>query len=287
MKWSWKLGRFLGIDVHLHFTFLLMLGFIALRAVFSGGGWWGAVEGVGFMLALFGCVLLHEYGHALAARTVGVGTRDITLYPIGGVAQLERMPRNPWHELWVAAAGPLVNVVIAAGLFVWLGATNLFTPLDQLGFVQGSFAAQLLGVNVSLVLFNLLPAFPMDGGRMVRAVLALWLDYAQATRIAATLGKGFAVLFGLAGFWFGNFSLGLIALFIWFAASQEANAAEAPRPTVLNMGEVLYEPRYRPMGMPGWETASVAPPVRRVIWMTPDAQGRWRRVLFVQRSTRF
>lgn len=225
MKWSFKLVRLLGIDVHVHATFLLLVAFIGFTAAIGGGGWPAVVDNVAFLLALFGCVLLHEYGHALAARRYGIGTRDITLLPIGGLARLERMPDRPSQELWVALAGPAVNVVIAAGLAVWLWLDGSLSKLNSLAALEGSFAARLLGVNLFLVGFNLLPAFPMDGGRVLRALLAMKLEYARSTRIAATIGQGMAVLFGFAGL-FGNPMLLLIALFIWIGASEEAAAAE-------------------------------------------------------------
>ncbi|MCX7826685.1 MAG: site-2 protease family protein [Verrucomicrobiae bacterium] len=225
MKWSFKLGRILGIDVYIHFTFLLLLGFLGLAHWMAGRSIGAAATGVMFFLLLFGCVLLHEYGHALTARRYGIRTRDITLLPIGGVARLERMPDNPAHELWVALAGPAVNVAIAALLFGWLTLTGTWEPLSSLSATQGNLLERLLAVNVLLVLFNLLPAFPMDGGRVLRSLLALRLDYVRATRIAATVGQGMAVLFGFIGL-FGNPMLLFIALFVWIGAAQEASAAE-------------------------------------------------------------
>ena len=170
-------------------------------------------------------MLLHEYGHALAARRYGIATRDITLLPIGGVARLERMPEKPSQELVVALAGPLVNVVIAAGLFVGLKLGGYWQPLTSLSATSGNLLERLLVVNLFLVGFNLLPAFPMDGGRVLRAVLAMRMDYARATRIAATIGQGMAFLFGAVGL-FGNPMLLLIALFVWIGAAEEAAAAQ-------------------------------------------------------------
>ena len=225
MKWSFKLGRILGIDVYIHFTFLFLLGFIGLSQALAGGGLPAAVNSMIFFLCLFGCVLLHEYGHALMARRYGIPTKDITLLPIGGVARLERMPDKPMQELWVALAGPAVNVVIAAALGAWLTLTNTWEPISALGVTKGGLAERLLGVNIFLVLFNLLPAFPMDGGRVLRSLLALRMPYARATRIAARIGQGMAALFGFAGL-FGNPMLLLIALFVWIGAGQEAAAVE-------------------------------------------------------------
>jgi Zn-dependent protease/predicted transcriptional regulator len=225
MKWSWKLGRFVGIDVYMHVTFLLLVAFIAWSAYAKSGTVSGALEGVVYILALFGSVILHEFGHALTARRYRIPTRDITLYPIGGVARLERMPDKPIEELWVALAGPAVNVVIAAILFAWLSVTGGLSPLTQMGVLNGPLLERLLYANVLLVLFNLLPAFPMDGGRVLRALLALRLDYVRATQIAALLGQGMAVLFGFVGL-FGNPFLLFIAWFVWTAASQESGLVQ-------------------------------------------------------------
>ena len=226
MKWSFKIVRILGIDVFLHATFLLILAVIAMAHWTAHGSIAAVISGVGFFLALFACVLLHEYGHALMARRFGIATRDITLLPIGGVARLERMPDKPLQELWVALAGPAVNVVIALGLAIWLTVTGSWEPLSALSTSGGGFAERLLATNVFLVLFNMIPAFPMDGGRMLRALLALRMEYARATRIAATIGRGLAVVFGFVGL-FSNPFLLLIAVFIWIGATQEAAATDA------------------------------------------------------------
>jgi Zn-dependent protease len=225
MKWSWKIGTFGGIDVYMHTTFLLLIGWVVLTNWFQARTIEGVVGGVAFILALFLCVVLHEYGHALTARRYGITTRDITLLPIGGVARLERMPDDPRQELWVALAGPAVNVAIATILFAWLAGTSAFEPLESLSVSSGSFVERLLAVNVSLVLFNLLPAFPMDGGRVLRALLALRMEYVNATLVAAAIGQGMAFLFGFIGLFTNPFLL-FIALFVWIGAAQEAGMVQ-------------------------------------------------------------
>jgi len=225
MKWSWKIGEFAGTGVYMHTTFLLLIGWVALSSWLPTRSLSAALGGVAFILALFLCVVLHEYGHALTARRFGIKTRDITLLPIGGVARLERMPDDPKQELWVALAGPAVNVVIAAALFVWLQATNSLQSVSGLSLSGGSLIERLMAVNVSLVLFNLIPAFPMDGGRVVRALLALRMEYTRATQLAANLGQGFAFLFGLIGL-FTNPFLVFVALFVWIGAAQEASTVQ-------------------------------------------------------------
>jgi Zn-dependent protease/predicted transcriptional regulator len=206
-------------------TFLLLLGWVGASHWISGKSADAAAAGVGFILALFACVLLHELGHALAARKYGIPTRDITLLPIGGVARLERMPEKPVQELWVALAGPAVNVGIAAVLFAWLSLTHGWAPLGQLNVVSGPFVERLLMANVMLVLFNLIPAFPMDGGRVLRALLASRMEFAKATQIAAGVGQGLAFALGFIGL-FTNPMLVFVALFVWIGASQEASATQ-------------------------------------------------------------
>jgi len=201
MKWRWRLGEWFGIVVYMHATFLLLIGWVALSHFLAGEGLAEALNGILFILLLFACVVMHEYGHALTARRYGIQTRDITLLPIGGVARLERMPREPGQELWVALAGPAVNVAIAAALFVLIelfeGAAAL--TMSKVQLVGGDLLPKLMWVNISLAVFNLLPAFPMDGGRVLRALLARRMDYARATRAAASVGQMMAFLFGLWG----------------------------------------------------------------------------------------
>jgi Zn-dependent protease len=225
MKWSWRIGSLAGIDVFIHATFVLPIGWVLVSHWLVARSVWIALQGALFVLSLFGCVLLHELGHALAARAYGIKTRDITLLPIGGVARLERMPERPLQELWVALAGPLVNVAIAAALFVYFAVSSTFVPVQELGVTQGSMLARLMVVNAFLAVFNLLPAFPMDGGRVLRALLAARIDYTRATQIAAHVGQGMALFFGFLGF-FGNPMLLFIAFFVWIGAAQEAGMVQ-------------------------------------------------------------
>ncbi len=225
MKWSWKLGEVAGIGVYMHATFLLLIGWVALSHWLEGRTLGAVLAGVGFILALFGCVVLHEFGHALTARKYGIKTRDITLYPIGGVARLERMPDDPRQELWVTLAGPAVSAVIAAVLFAWLSVTGGLEPLSQLSVARGSFLERLMMVNLFLVGFNLIPAFPMDGGRVLRALLAMRMEYTRATQVAASLGQGLAILFGIIGLFTNPFLL-FIAFFVWIGAAQEASMVQ-------------------------------------------------------------
>jgi Zn-dependent protease/predicted transcriptional regulator len=225
MKWSIHLGRLAGIPVYVHATFALLLAWIGIMHWTASGSISAVASGILFIIALFGCVLLHELGHALAARRYGIKTRDITLLPIGGLARLEKMPERPAQELVVALAGPAVNLVIAAVLFLWLLTTRSLVPPQSLGVVSGPFMERLLAVNLILVVFNMIPAFPMDGGRVLRALLAMRTDYARATRIAAGVGQGAAILFGFVGLFVNPFLL-LIALFVWIGAAQEFAAVQ-------------------------------------------------------------
>ena len=222
MKWSLKLGTFAGIAVYVHTTFLLLLAWIAGVHVLQDQGLGATASGVGFVLAIFACVLLHEFGHALVARRFGIRTRDITLLPIGGLARLERMPEDPKQEFLVALAGPAVNGVIAAVLFLMLLLGRGLEPLGELDVVQGPFLERLMIVNVVLLVFNLIPAFPMDGGRVLRAVIATRVSYVRATQVAAGVGQAIALFFGFIGLFF-NPILVFIALFVWIGAAQEAS----------------------------------------------------------------
>ena len=225
MPWSWKLARIAGIDVYVHATFVMVVAWIALIHWNESQSLAAVVEGVGFILTLFLCVVLHEFGHALTAARYGIRTRDITLLPIGGLARLERMPDVPVQELWVALAGPAVNMVIAMLVFGWLQVSGAAQSLDQLEVTTGTFAERVMLANVFLAGFNLLPAFPMDGGRALRALLATRMEYTRATQRAAMIGQGMAILFGFLGLQ-GNPILIFIALFVWIGAGQEASVVQ-------------------------------------------------------------
>jgi len=226
MTWSIPLGRVFGTEIRIHLTFFLLLAWIGW-AHGARGGTEAAVSGIVFILLLFGCVLLHEFGHSLAARRYGIATPDITLLPIGGVARLERIPEKPSEELVVALAGPAVNVVIALILLVLLGGVP---PVEVMGSPENAdhpLLARLFWVNVSLVLFNLLPAFPMDGGRVLRALLATRLPHRRATDIAATVGQIMAFGLGFLGLIAGAPLLVFVALFVWLGAGAESQAVRA------------------------------------------------------------
>ena len=198
-----KLGRFLGIDVYLHFTLILFLLWVLVQ---------NDPNSSSFLLTLlvFTVIVLHEYGHALTARYFGIATRDITLYPIGGIASLEYMPRNPRQEFLIALAGPAVNIVLAA-LFYFL-------------FPQGMIRFWMVWINMILAAFNLLPLFPSDGGRILRAFMAFFMPHNKATIIASFVGQFLAILLGGLAIWQEMYMLSLVALFIWFAAGRERQA---------------------------------------------------------------
>lgn len=225
MTWSFRLGTWAGVAVYVHATFGLLLAWVAFVHWQMDPRPAAVASGLLFTLALFACVLLHEYGHALTARRYGIRTLDITLLPIGGLARLERQPDDPRQELWVALAGPAVNVVLAVMLLAAHVVVGAPAPLIGVTITEGGFIERLVSVNVLLAAFNLLPAFPMDGGRVLRAGLALRMDYARATALAARIARVLAVLLGVAGFFFNPF-LVVIAVFVWLGATQEAAATE-------------------------------------------------------------
>jgi Zn-dependent protease len=221
---SLKVASVFGIEVRIHVSFLLLLAYFGFQS--------GTFQSVLFILILFVCVLLHEFGHAFAARAFGIRTRDITLYAIGGIARLNRIPDKPWQELTVAIAGPLVNVVIAAALIFVTHVTAAFQQFDELESPRIELLAKVAAANLYLVVFNLIPAFPMDGGRILRALLAMLMPYAQATQIAAWIGQVLAVLLALlAVFLFHNPLLIFIAFTVFVGAQQEVAMVKANRPS--------------------------------------------------------
>lgn len=233
MRGSFRLLRLAGIDIKIHFTFPLIL---LLGAVEWGSehGVPGAAFGALLMLALFACVVLHELGHSLVAQRFGVPVREIVILPIGGVAIFGQMPRKPLQELLIAAAGPLVNVVLAAGLGLYLGFHgelpldgNRLLELTKAGPSTQTLLQWLLAANVSLVVFNLVPAFPMDGGRILRAILALFLGFSRATKVAAGVGQMLALALGLFAVFNGQILLALVAAFVFLGAGQERAVEEA------------------------------------------------------------
>jgi stage IV sporulation protein FB len=224
MSWSVTIGRVGGSEIRIHLTFFILLAWIGI-AQYMGGGTAAAIDGVAFIIAVFACVLLHELGHAVAARRYGIATPDITLLPIGGLARLSRLPDMPGEEIVIALAGPAVNVVIAVLLIVVFGAHIDPNAMAELENPAAGFLARLAAVNVLLVLFNLIPAFPMDGGRVLRALIAFRLGRRQATEIAARIGQAIAFGFGFLGLIGGNPFLVLIAVFVFLAAAGEAGEA--------------------------------------------------------------
>jgi len=225
MKKSLKVGSVYDIGIYLHWTFLLLVAGIVGFFYVQSGSLASAVSGIGLTFGVFGCVVLHELGHALMARRFHVPTQSITLYPIGGLARLERIPSEPMKEFWIAVAGPAVNIAIALILGTLILAAGGSISPSVLSEPTRDPLPTLVWLNVGLALFNLLPAFPMDGGRVLRSLLALRQDYAQATQMAANVGQGMAILFGLIGLLMLNPILLFIALFVYVGAQRESQQA--------------------------------------------------------------
>src|SRR3954462_3546396 len=225
MGGSFKIGRFSGIDVRVHWTFFLLLAFFAFVGYQTSGSVAGALTATAVIVALFICVLLHEFGHSLVAQRLDLVVRSITLLPIGGVSNLESLPEKPSEEVEITLAGPLVNVVLAPiffGVGLLLGAeprmpTDLFTGIGSVG----QFFFYLGYLNVVLAIFNLIPAFPLDGGRVLRTLLTTRLGAVRATDVSSVVGQLFAIAFFLIGLLGGNFLLALVAVFIYFGATGE------------------------------------------------------------------
>jgi len=222
MQWSITLGRIAGTAVRIHLTFLILLAWIGISDYLSGGPA-AAWTSLAFLVLVFACVLAHEFGHILTARRFGVKTPEVVLLPIGGVANMERIPEDPGQEFLVAVAGPLVNVVIAAAIMLGTGLT--FEALGNLDPAAPNLVGRLALANVALVIFNLVPAFPMDGGRVLRALLAMKLGHRRATGIAARLGQVFAMLFVFAGLFYSPMLI-FVGMFIYIAAVSEQQSNE-------------------------------------------------------------
>jgi Zn-dependent protease/CBS domain-containing protein len=226
MGGSFRIGRFSGIDVRVHWTFFLLLAFFAFVGYQTSDSLVGALTATVTIVALFFCVLLHEFGHSLVAQRLGLEIHSITLLPIGGVSNLESLPEKPSDEVKITLAGPLVNVVLAPiffGVGLLFGAVprmpaDVFTGMGSVG----EFFFYLGYLNVVLAVFNLIPAFPLDGGRILRALLATRLGAVRATDISSAVGQLFAVAFFFIGLLGGNFLLALVAVFIYFGATGEA-----------------------------------------------------------------
>ena len=224
--WSWRLATIGGIPIRAHVTFVVLLAWIAISHAASGHSPAEAAEGLLLILSVFACVVLHELSHALTAKRFGIRTRDITLLPIGGVARLERMPEQPRQELLVALAGPLMSGAIAAVLFVFAALlAGEQTALQRVHLVGGPFLTKLMWINVTLAAFNLLPAFPMDGGRVLRAALSMHMDRARATLSAARIGQSIALLLGVIGLLYNPILL-FIAVFVWVGAHSEVSLSQ-------------------------------------------------------------
>src|SRR5271165_5304316 len=246
MLWSITIGRFGGTAVKIHITFVLLLAWIAASA-WARGGAAAALDSTLFIVLIFACVVLHEFGHIVAARRYGIHTPTVTLLPIGGVASMERLPTNPRQELVVALAGPAVNLVIGLVLVLALG-TLRPAELTQIDNPNLSLLGRLAAANIFLAVFNLIPAFPMDGGRVLHALLAMRVGGPLATEIAAKIGQAFAIGLGFLGL-FGNPLLIFIAIFVYMAAAGEAQMSAAQQALKgLSVAEAM-ETRFTPISI--------------------------------------
>jgi Zn-dependent protease/predicted transcriptional regulator len=224
MKWSWRVGSIAGIGIHLHATLLILLAWVGYRYYGYRHEWRDVTESVLFMASFFVIILLHELGHSAAAKHYGIRTRDITLMPIGGLARMDRMPDHPWQELVVALAGPAVNLSLAVVYWGTLSPISALVAPQHLSWGGGQFLDKLVWANVIMGVFNLIPAFPMDGGRVLRALLAMRWDHARATRLAIDIGQATAFAFGAVGLYAMHPLWVFVALFVYLGAEDEAEA---------------------------------------------------------------
>lgn len=229
MRGGLPLFRFRGIQVFLHWTFLLLPAYIIFVNTTEGSDLLTTLSKTGGVFIVFGFVVLHEFGHALTAQYYGINTRDITLLPIGGIASLERMPDDPKKEFWITFFGPFVNLFLASvtGILIFLGDTHYF-QIDLFNDLTSwpDVASSLFMANLGLLLFNLIPAFPMDGGRILRSLLSMRMGRTTATRIATVIGRVFAVCFVVFGLYSGAPVFAIIGLFIFMAAGAEARVVQ-------------------------------------------------------------
>jgi Zn-dependent protease len=271
---SLKLGKCFGIDLYVHATFWLLPLFVLFGDLMSGGGFDRIAFDIMFIFAVFGCIVLHEVGHALAARAYGIGTRDITLYPIGGVASLERMPEKPGREIAIALAGPAVNLVIAAALFLGLLAGSTLIPASSTSNPLELLATNVLMANLFLCGFNLLPAFPMDGGRVLRALLAIRMTRLRATEIAVGVGTVVAGVFLVIGLLDRRLGLMVLAVAVYLLGQAElamVRVREAGRGLRERMEEYFAppedEPAPTPDGPPSPGFSGLAWDATRRVWV--------------------
>jgi Zn-dependent protease len=268
MLGSWRIGRPFGIDLSIHGTFWI-LPLLALIGGWMSHGILAAIVDAALILVVFGCVALHEIGHALAARWYGIRTRDITLYPIGGVARLDRIPERPWPEIVIALAGPAVNVVIAAAIGLVLVADGWLLGIwPTSGHPVNGFLYRVVVANLVLVGFNLIPAFPMDGGRVFRAAMSWFTDRVTATNIAARVGAVFAVLFGILAIYLVQPIFFILAIALYLMGRQEAEAvrrAAQARRWTWGVDEI---PTFGPYGM-------VRNPYQPNVWVYDADTGKW------------
>lgn len=260
MKSSLRLVTIKGISVYLHFTFLVFVVWMVVVYILSGMTWQQLLWSLLFILAVFACIILHEYGHAFAASWFGINAKKITIYPIGGMASIEKLPENPKQELLISAAGPFVSFVLASLLLLFSPQRFSWQDINQYtaAINEDNFLYTLGWINFALAVFNLIPAFPMDGGRVLRALLALKFNYIKATVIAASIGKFIAAAIILFAILSMNFILALIGVFIiLFAQAEESYMQIRTLVRDVRLGEVLlYDYRSIDAGLTAQETAN-------------------------------